>query len=299
MAERREASFRLHVPRIRSAHVRVAVVGHTEWIRFARVDRVPEAGGIAHSIEAWEGAGGGGAVAAAQVAKLAGTCDFFTAVGDDDLGRRSVEELSAQGVHVRAATRAAPTRSALTMVDDAGERTIVTLGDRLEPRAEDPLPWELLDRADGVFVTAGDPAAVRRARGARVLVVTSRVLVLLAESDVRADVVIGSERDPAERFDPDVLREQPAIVVRTQGRGGGSWSTDDGRHGRYQSAPLPGPVVDTYGAGDSFQAGLTYGLATGIDIDEALALAAACGAHAVTGRGPTGGQLTAAELDER
>ena len=37
--------------------VRLAVVGHIEWIRFARVDHVPPAGGIAHAIEAWEAAG--------------------------------------------------------------------------------------------------------------------------------------------------------------------------------------------------------------------------------------------------
>jgi ribokinase len=49
--------------------------------------------------------------------------------------------------------------------------------------------------------------------------------------------------------------------------------------------------MDTYGAGDSFQAGLTYGLAAGMTIEEALELGARCGAHAVTGRGPTGGQL--------
>ena len=51
-----------------------------------------------------------------------------------------------------------------------------------------------------------------------------------------------------------------------------------------------------YGAGDSFQAGLTFGLASGLDTDAALALAARCGAFAVTGRGPTGGQLTASDL---
>ena len=40
-------------------------------------------------------------------------------------------------------------------------------------------------------------------------------------------------------------------------------------------APLPGPVVDAYGAGDAFAAGLTYGLAAGCRIEEALRLRAA------------------------
>ena len=51
---------------------RVAVVGHVEWIEFARVPHVPEPGEIVHASEWWEEAGGGGAVAAVQLAKLAG-----------------------------------------------------------------------------------------------------------------------------------------------------------------------------------------------------------------------------------
>ena len=66
--------------------MKVAVVGHVEWIRFARVDEVPAAGLIAHSAETWEQAGGGGAVAAIQLALLAGECHLFTALGVDVLG---------------------------------------------------------------------------------------------------------------------------------------------------------------------------------------------------------------------
>ncbi len=37
----------------------------------------------------------------------------------------------------------------------------------------------------------------------------------------------------------------------------------DGGIQQWGAAPLPGPRVDSYGAGDSFAAGLTYGLAAG------------------------------------
>ena len=271
--------------------LRLAVVGHIEWIRFARVAEVPAPGGIAHASETWEGAGGGGAVAAVQLANLAGGCLFLSALGDDRVAEDVRSDLRSRNVELHAATRAAPTRTALTMVDDRGERTIVTLGDRLHPIADDPLPWDRLDGADGVFLTAGDADAVRRARGARVLVATSRVMDLLAGADVALDAVVGSARDPAERFDPGRLTHSPALIVRTEGARGGSWATADGRRGRYEPAVPPGPIVDTYGAGDSFQAGLTFGLASGKDVEDALALAARCGAQAVTRRGPTGGQV--------
>jgi ribokinase len=107
--------------------------------------------------------------------------------------------------------------------------------------------------------------------------------------------VVGSANDPAERYEPRVLSPEPRLVVRTEGPSGGSWEAADGARGRYQATPLPGPIVDMYGAGDSFQAGLTFGLASRLDTDVALALAARCGAFAVTGRGPTGGQLTASD----
>ena len=270
--------------------MRLAVVGHVEWIRFARVASVPPAGGIAHAREAWEGVGGGGAVAATQLAKLGGACLFFTALGDDHVAEEARAELERNGVEVHAAVRERATRTALTMIDDGHERTIVTLGERLEPRADDPLPWELLEGVDALFLTAGDVGAVRHARRARVLVATTRVMDLLATAGVALDAVVGSERDPAERYESGRIDPPPALVVRTEGTAGGSWETA-GERGRYDAAALPGPLVDTYGAGDSFQAGLTFGLARGEPVTDALALAAQCGASAAAGRGPTGGQL--------
>ena len=78
--------------------MRAAVVGHVEWIRFARVDHVPAAGEIAHSFDEWEQAGGGGGVAAVQLALLADEAHLFTALGNDELGRRARSELESRGV---------------------------------------------------------------------------------------------------------------------------------------------------------------------------------------------------------
>jgi len=65
----------------------------------------------------------------------------------------------------------------------------------------------------------------------------------------------------------------------------------DGTTSTWKAAPLPGPPVDTYGAGDCFAAGLTYGLGDGRSPSDALALAARCGAACVTGRGAYSAQL--------
>ena len=81
--------------------MRVAVVGHVEWIDFALVERVPTPGEIVHVLDAWEAPAGGGAVAAVQLARLAGGCTFVTALGDDDRGHKTKSELEAMGVEVR------------------------------------------------------------------------------------------------------------------------------------------------------------------------------------------------------
>jgi len=271
--------------------MRVAVVGHTEWVWFGTVDRIPAPGEIAHSTDDWEEPGGGGAVAAVQLAKLAGSCDFFTALGDDDLGDRAARELAALGVDVHAAQHDDPTRRALTLVDPAGERTITTLGRRLAPSTDDPLPWGRLDETDAVYVTAGDAGAFRRARGARVMVVTTRVLDELLDADVVPDALVGSDRDHAEHVDPGALPWGPPLLVRTEGTSGGRYETASGGTGRYEAVEAPhGLDGDSYGAGDSFAAGLTYALGMSWEVERALTFAARCGAACAAGRGPYAGQ---------
>src|SRR5687768_2459689 len=99
--------------------MRAAVVGHVEWIEFARVERVPAAGQIVHALDNWQEPGGGGAVAAVQLAKLAGGGALFTALGDDEVGRRAHEALNALGLDVEAAWRDEAQRRGFVFVDSA------------------------------------------------------------------------------------------------------------------------------------------------------------------------------------
>jgi ribokinase len=130
--------------------VRVAVVGHVEWVEFVRVERVPEPGSIVTAREVWAEPAGGGGVAAVRLARLAGDALFLTAVGNDELGRRAVDGLRARGVRVEAAIRDEPQWRAFTYVDDDGERTITVLSRKLVPHGDDPLPWEELVDYDAV-----------------------------------------------------------------------------------------------------------------------------------------------------
>ena len=94
--------------------------------------------------------------------------------------------------------------------------------------------------------SAGDVDALRFARRARVLTATARELEILRRGGVELDALIGSGEDEAERYRPGDLEPAPALVVTTSGALGG-WMQPGGP---FTAAPVPGPVEDTYGAGD-------------------------------------------------
>ncbi|MCP9840398.1 ribokinase [Synechococcus sp. J7-Johnson] len=263
--------------------LRLAVVGHVEWVSFVMVERLPSAGQIQHVLETLEQPAGGGAVVAAQFSRLTNQpVAFYTSLGRDSLGERAAAELRAMGLELHVAWRESPTRRAITFVEASGERTITVIGERLAPAASDPLPWAELAGCDGVFVTAADEAALRLARRARVLAATPRVrLPVLQAAAVELDALIGSARDPGEKYRDGDLFPAPRIYVATEAEQGGF--TVPG--GRFRAIERRHPPVDAYGAGDSFAAGFTAGLAAGWERPDALALACRCGAAALDVRG--------------
>ncbi|MEW6281729.1 MAG: PfkB family carbohydrate kinase, partial [Candidatus Eremiobacterota bacterium] len=124
------------------------------------------------------------------------------------------------------------------------------------------------------------------------VVATSRVYAQLQHCAVRLDALVGSARDAGERYDPE-RSPFAEVCVQTKGSQGGSYRLQDGTVDRYPSVGLPGPVQDAYGCGDSFAAGLTFGLGSGLELPRALEVAARCGAWCLAGKGPYGNQLHA------
>jgi ribokinase len=299
--------------RVRADGLMAAVVGHVEWVQFARVAHVPGAGEVVHARDPFEEPAGGGGVAAVQLARLAGVVSLVTVLGDDGYGLRSAARLRELGVDVRASVARAPSRRAVTLVDDAGERTITTFGPRLEPRGADgerhagapngghrddatPERWNGLDELDALYFTAGDEAELRAARArSRVLVASPRAHTALGRG-VALDALVLSGEDEIELREAAPALAEAELVVWTEGARGGHYRQRDGETGRWEPAPLPGERVDSYGCGDSFAAGLTYGLGAGLALADALALAARCGAACLTGRGPYERQLSRADL---
>lgn len=261
---------------------RVGVVGHVEWVDFVPVRRFPRRGEVMRADGAFARAGGGGGVVASTLADLGAEVDFFCALGNDASGRAAAARLEQRGIRIHVAWRDRPTRRAITLLEPDGERTIITLGERLEPHGADDLDWELLAGAAGVYFTSGDAAALNHARRSPVLVASPRGWDTLEGTAL--DALVFSTRDERERAWAERLAAAARLLVATEGAAGGSWWGES--EGRWEPAPLPGEPRDAYGCGDSFAAGFTLALARGDQVEQAAALGAVCGARCLTLIGP-------------
>ena len=114
--------------------LRLAVVGHVEWVEFLAVDQLPRPGAIGHALRTLQEPAGGGAVVAVQMARLQQQpVQFFTALGRDSVGEACVKRLKDLGLDVHVAWREASTRRGVSMVDGRGS------GDHSDRRAADPI----------------------------------------------------------------------------------------------------------------------------------------------------------------
>ncbi len=264
--------------------LKLAVVGHIEWMNFLSVDKLPRPGIIGHAHKFHEEAAGGGAVVAVKMAQLSKEpVHFFTALGHDELGERSYKQLENQGLVLHVAWRNEPTRRGISMVDKYGERAITVIGERLQPKAKDDLPWQQLKDFDGVFITASDQNGIKHCRKAKVLAATPRVgTKTLRDAKIQLNALISSDLDPDEKIGENDLIKKPQYQIATRGKKGCLLLPNI-----TFKASIPNlPVLDSYGCGDSFAAGVTAGLAAQWDIGQAISLGAHLGAKCTTHLGP-------------
>ncbi|MCW2995867.1 MAG: hypothetical protein JWQ18_3362 [Conexibacter sp.] len=259
----------------------------------------------------WTGGG-----AAANVAAWLASCDVPVALvaraGADVAGRGAVAELREAGVDIRIALdHARATGTCVVVIGADGERTMLPDRGANLALAPDDVPAELfvpgahlhlsgyvllhegpraaglaaLDHAHEAGMTISvDPASAAPLRACGV----DRVLEWIAGCDVllpnldEARVLSGEE--DAEAAARVLLgRARAREVVVTLGAAGALWT--DGASVVRVDAPRVGQVVDTTGAGDAFAAGWLAARRDGAEAREALGMACALGARAVSRAG--------------
>ncbi len=270
--------------KFKKGNLNFAVIGHVEWINFLRVDKLPKPGIISHSQKSLEFPAGGGSVVAKTLSDLTTKqVHFFTSLGNDYYGKKCFEILSNMGIKLHVAWRDKPTRRGFSLIDSDGERSITVIGERLAPNNRDKLNWNIFRKMDGIFITASDSEIFKKARVANSLCTTPRAGInTINNSNVFLDGLIGSNLDPGEAFSLSELFVKPKYTIKTEGENGGVVFPG----GRYEALKNKKPRIDSYGCGDSFAAGIIYGLTSKWSMDKTLNLAKVLGRNSSEFFGP-------------
>jgi sugar/nucleoside kinase (ribokinase family) len=260
--------------------------------------------------------GGSAAIMACGAARLGLATGLVGVVGDDLLGRFLRGAVAERGVDVSGVVVDGdqPTGISIVLVRGDDRAILTALGTIAELSAE-AVDHELLRAAHHVHVSSF--FLHRRLR--------HELPVLLGEAkSAGATVSIDPNWDPREEWDggllealssTDLLLANAEEVRRIAGEdeveaaaaklaevgakvvvklgADGALAARDG-----QIVRVPAPrveVVDTVGAGDSFDAGFLAGFLSGLSDQESLALACACGALSTRAAGGTAAQPTLAE----
>ena len=213
-----------------------AVVGHVEWVRFASVERVPKPGEIIQAREHWLEPAGGGAVAAVELLRLAGNCDFFVAVGNDETGPRGCPE--ALGRHVHAVTRAVTSPAARVHVPRA---TTASGRSRSSARSSTHTAATRCRGASwrrSTLSTSAQVTVMRCGPHGRLACSSPARELPTRRRRCRAGRARPQSTDPEETYEPGQIEPAPKLVVTTRGREGGSYRAGD-REGLVRSGRLP------------------------------------------------------------
>lgn len=293
---------------------RIVCVGHAALDRIYRIESFPPKPTKVRAIEHVVSGGGMAANAAAAIARLGARAELWSRVGEDNGGTSVKAGLKALGVDVRYVQSfdEGRTSNAAIIVDDAGERLIVSARDVNMPSSTSWLPLERI--ADATVVLAD----VRWLEAARVVFEAARQnkvpTVLdcelggreaLSELLALTDYAIFSE-EAFHEFAHDSGLDQEAKLDRILALGARHAGVTLGARG-YVWKDAGGPVtsipafnvdvVDTTGAGDAFHGAFALAIAEGRTTREAARMSAAVAALKCRRLGARAGLPTRPELD--
>ncbi len=290
---------------------RVVVVGSINADIVVRAPRHPQPGETLLGTGLNTFGGGKGANQAVAAARSGSQVTMIGRIGPDVMGAELRASLVAEGIDVTfvKTCKHDPTGTALIVVSDAGENTIVVV-----PGANGTLrDVHVADATEaGVFASARVvlaqlevpvPAIIRafadgRSAGATTILnlAPAPTLALPAELLLVTDVLIANETE-TELF--DALHDRSAtaqiIRIRTEGAQGSTVQFVDGTTVHRDSFPVV--VIDSTAAGDAFAGSFAAAIAQGFPFETALVRGNAAGALACTVAGAQPSIPLAAAID--
>ena len=261
--------------------------------------------------------GSASAICAMGLARLGTPVTFFGKVGDDPLGQFCLAAMRERGIDITPVVIDPRLKTGVTVaITSPVDRALVSFLGSIASMGEKDVPRELFGRADHLHVSAFYLQEALRP-GVRALFREARAAGLTTSLDPGFD--------PSERWEPDLLEtlrevdvffpnevelralsghEDPEEALRWLQRGAtrvvaklgaeGTMAIDE--EGRTLHVPaLRVNVVDTTGAGDTFNAGFLHAWLSDARLHDCLRLGVACGALSTRGLGGTEKQPDLAE----
>lgn len=259
-------------------------------------------------------AGASGAIFAAGAAKMGLAVRYGSTIGDDLFGRFMLGALAEAGVDVSGVMidPGLKTGAGVQLSTGQDRATLTYLGSIAQVTERDIPPhfWEMtrhLHVVSPFLLTGLRPAMPRlmhlaRGHGVTVSLDTNwdpaeawDVADLLAETDVcmpnENEAMAIAQRETLEEAVEVLRRRVPVLAVKLGEQGAIGFVGDERAH----SPATPVAVVDTTGAGDTFDAGFLAGWLRGESLQTCLDLGTYCGSQTTTQLGGFGGQPTWAE----
>lgn len=287
---------------------RVVVVGSCNIDLVARSATLPRPGETVRASSYAAIPGGKGLNQAISAARAGAYCAMIGAVGDDANAGAIRSALRDAGVDLRGLrTVDGPSGTALIVVDDSGENSIVVIGgangsltllteaDQLAIGAADAVVLQLELPIEAVVAAASFARGLRMLNAAPMGSVPQALLDdvdLLVVNELEAAMLAGQQSGAM----ATLLSRVPRVAI-TQGARGVSYGDRDGA--RLDVAAPRVTAVDSTAAGDTFTGVLAAFLVEGRPIQESLELACAAGSLCVERRGASASIPDRAAIEER
>jgi len=292
---------------MRDKQPKVVVIGSLNMDIVVEADAPPQAGETIFGKSVRFVPGGKGANQAYALAKLGADTTMIGAVGEDAFGEQMLGALTRVGVHIDGVKRlkGVPTGVASILLADGDNRIIVIPGANASCSPEDIDAYrDTIAAADVVLLQLEIPLetvihAVKTAKsmGKTVIMNPAPARALpeellqdidyLTPNQIELGVVGGYSGTDVEAAMSGLLERGVRNVVTTLGAQGCAYASADGESGALGGYRME--VVDTTGAGDAFNAGLAFAIASGRPLKEAARFAGKVAALSVTKFGAQGG----------
>lgn len=282
---------------------KIAIVGSINMDLTCKTERFPNAGETIFGGDLQYVPGGKGNNQAVAAARLGGDVTMFACVGDDAFGDRLIENLKNNGVNTLHIRKVPGESSGIAIITVAQQdNTIVVVSGAnlcVTPQYIDEVKDAILE-SDIILLQNEIPAETLRyvakmASGAGKTVIFNPAPFSAAALDIVEYVtyLTPNEHEAALLFPrvemEDLLAQQQGKLIITLGaQGAAAWS--EGKVIRIPSRKAN--VVDTTGAGDTFNGAFAYALADGDSLEEALRFANVAASLSTEGFGAQGGMPT-------